>query len=74
MKLGNWRLWIEFKLSNCWIGVYWRSRFCAGGPSSFMERSCTTDEWFRSEFDLFICLLPMLPIHIHWDSPNRYDW
>jgi len=50
---------LEFKPQDCWVGVYWR-RTPWGGM--YLDRGwlqgCVTDVW--------ICLVPMLPIHIRW--------
>lgn len=37
----------EWKKEDCWIGAYWRTT-----PGEFADR-----------FDLWICILPMLPFH-----------
>ncbi len=37
---------LEFKVQDCWIGVYWAVR--------------------KAGVDVWICLLPMLPIHVRW--------
>lgn len=46
------RVTLEFKLEDCWIGVFWRRRRtweeCMGGGS----------------MDIWLCLLPCFPIHI----------
>lgn len=50
-ELGlNWR--IEFKLADMWIGAFWK---VAGLPSGFIRR-----------YDVWVCLLPCLPLHIWW--------
>jgi len=40
---------LEFEPRDCWIGVYWA------------VREVHTVPW---QIDIYICLLPMLPIHI----------
>lgn len=51
------RVWVrwEFKKTDCWVGVYWKvtPRFDGTVPNG---------EWI----DIWICLLPMLPLHIDW--------
>jgi hypothetical protein len=39
---------LEWKPQDCWIGVFWKRRSVRGGIGPF---------------DLWVCLLPMLPIH-----------
>ena len=43
---------IEWRAAECWIGVRWRQ--CADSP------------WRRT--DVWICVLPMLPLHIWWNQ------
>jgi hypothetical protein len=53
------RVRLEFKIEDMWIGVYWKS-------------SCTTlahmdgkePEVTYNQLDIWVCLLPCLPIHI----------
>jgi len=39
---------LEFKPEDFWIGAFWRSKDCGDSVR---------------RFDLWVCLLPMLPIH-----------
>ncbi len=41
----------EFKPQDCWIGMYWKKEYRSIGKN-----------WYR--FNIWICLLPMLPLHI----------
>lgn len=41
-------LWLEFKPQDCWVGVYW--------ARDVAPMATIVDVW--------ICLVPMLPIHI----------
>lgn len=42
---------IEFKPQDCWIGAFWKRH----------------PEWLGIwRYDLWICVIPMLPIHITW--------
>lgn len=51
------RIRVEFKPEDCWIGAFWRTtETCMG---------------FRWQFDLWICIVPMLPIHITTEGINR---
>ena len=47
---SGWRVRVEWKIQDAWIGVFWKS---VGG--------CV---------DLWICLLPCIPIHIFWSSTD----
>ena len=52
---------IEFKPQDCWIGVYWKKEF-------ILEEK----NWWRC--NAWICLLPMLPIHIWFgNSPWKKE-
>jgi hypothetical protein len=46
---------LEFKPQDLWIGLYWKVR-----RQNFHDLSC------GSSVDLWICLVPMLPIHVSW--------
>ena len=50
---------LEFKPQDLWIGVYWKSEFV---PSDFSYRE---GHWV---WDIWVCIIPMLPIHIGWVS------
>lgn len=48
------KLRVEFKLSDCWIGAFWRTSY---------------NEWNqRYETDLWICLLPCVPLRFTWKA------
>lgn len=53
---SGWRVSIEFKLQDAWIGAFWRR--------------------LGNSVDLWICLLPFVPIHIlvwwHCSKPTMY--
>lgn len=49
------RIKLEFKPEDCWIGAYWKRHLATLGV------------W---EYNLWVCLIPMLPIHITW----QYDF
>jgi hypothetical protein len=51
LMIPDWRVRLEFKLQDLWIGAYWHKSF-ATVPGPFWE------------FDLWICLVPCCPIHI----------
>ena len=46
---------IEFKKQDCWVGFYWEKR-----------RRTTTIQNDELVYHLWICLIPMLPLHITW--------
>ncbi len=50
------RVRLEFKPQDCWIGAYWEARGC---PCEDPFCQCC-------EQHLWVCLLPMLPIHLNW--------
>jgi hypothetical protein len=51
----------EFKPQDLWVGVFWKREAVAlddgNGDSNFMHR----------RLDVWVCLLPMLPIHLTWE-------
>jgi hypothetical protein len=64
MKLWRWRrtgnvhsfLWgtkwrLEFKPQDLWIGIFWKT---------------TPISSYKSQTDVYVCLLPMLPLHWWW--------
>ncbi len=51
---------IEWKPQDCWIGLFWK----VGPPAR--RYSPNGDVYCLSRVDLWICLLPMIPIHFHW--------
>lgn len=64
LRLG--RFCLEFKLADCWVGVFWK-------------RDCYLTQHRRGidnlsmpaigySFDVWVCLFPMFPIHYerHW--------
>jgi hypothetical protein len=50
---NDWRLRLEFKPADLWIGAFIKRR-----------RVLAASFW-----DLWVCLIPMLPIHFAWDVP-----
>lgn len=49
------KVYLEFKPQDCWVGVFWRYTTFGLGPPI-------------RQVDVWICLLPMLPIHVIWQS------
>lgn len=52
---------IEFKPQDLWVGVYWR---VSKGVVDYKE-------WTYRNYDVWVCLLPTLPIHISWGRGVR---
>ena len=50
---------IEFKLQDMWVGCYWDTDLVRDGG---------TWKWYRHT-DVWICLLPMLPLHFKTITP-----
>ncbi len=50
---------LEFKLQDLWIGAFWKKDL-------FTEHYCSIGYIRRYYVDLWICLLPCLPIHLTW--------
>ena len=44
---------IEFKLEDFWIGAFWRTSWAEGAVATV-------------QYDLWICLIPCLPLHLTW--------
>lgn len=63
---------VEFKREDCWIGVFWRHERHWAGTSPMMGNRPAGTAHVRH---LWICVLPMLPIHIvqSWDVPDRAE-
>ena len=51
------RVRLEFKYQDCWLGVFWRCR-----DNRLMSKIKHRDIW--------VCLIPMFPIHISWRVPK----
>lgn len=49
-KTGDINLTVEYKPNDLWVGVYWKN-------------TKSVESKYR-KLDIYICLLPMLPIHI----------
>ena len=47
---------LEWKPQDLWIGAFWRA-----SPIDGAQPAVITDVW--------ICLLPCLPIHLSWERP-----
>lgn len=53
---------LEWKPADCWVGLYTerRQRKCLWHADSMQE---CTGRWERH---VWLCLLPMLPLHLWW--------
>jgi len=51
---------LKMKPQDCWVGVFWEKRELF--PWHYHHR------W---RWDVWICLVPMLPIHIQWTRTER---
>ena len=54
---------LEFKLRDMWIGVFWKN-----------ERMQLSGKEYRNDFNMWICLIPMFPIHIHVVKVRQYKY
>lgn len=50
---------LEFKPQDLWIGIFWK-KAVEGRP----DYSPSENWWHK--YDLWICLVPMLPLHLTW--------
>lgn len=50
---------LERKKEDCWIGVYWHTQY-SDSDSLYNNAEC----FKRQHRDIWICIIPMLPIHI----------
>lgn len=60
----NWpriKVQLEFKLVDCWVGAFWRWKYGIHGPTERLRYSG------KDTLDVWICLLPMLPVHVTLD-------
>lgn len=65
-RRGSLRIALEFELADCWIGAFWcestdrmLSDAPLGGKFKYVVR-------VQKRKNVWICLLPMLPIHVSW--------
>jgi hypothetical protein len=70
LSIGNRERWsvvmirarFEFKPQDLWIGAFWRAEFVHELQDDF----CVSVVVSRRRLDVWICLLPMLPLHVTW--------
>lgn len=60
LRSGGDKVRLLFEPRDCWVGVYWRKSAGWNGPLK---------HW---KVDLFLCLLPCLPLVFTWYRP-RYS-
>lgn len=59
------RVRLEFKREDCWIGVFWRTRTLDGTTTGlFRARDNMPFLDVERQRDIWICALPMLPLHL----------
>lgn len=56
------RVRLEFKKEDCWVGVFWK----VSETWAADELDDPLDDTTVPMVDVWVCLLPMLPIHITW--------
>ncbi len=59
---------LELKPEDLWVGAFWR-RTDLRGCSGVIEYSAfdpNTRRHLDVQYDLWVCLLPCLPIHLTW--------
>ena len=63
-RAGRWSL--EFKPQDCWIGAFWKNDSYETYHRPGIDHPALPAIGYS--FDLWICILPMLPIHYekHW--------
>ena len=64
VRVGRWS--VEFKPADCWIGVFWKR----GAYQTWHRRGIDNPALpaIGYSLDVWVCLLPTLPIHYarHW--------
>lgn len=53
---------LEWKPQDLWIGAFWK---VSGLTRSYVAGTTEYREYQR--VDLWVCLLPMVPIHLSWE-------
>ena len=54
----------EFKLQDCWIGVFWRTTDQQWISNDAPEHGKLWIPSVGKRIDIWICLIPMFPLHI----------
>jgi hypothetical protein len=55
---------LEFQPRDCWIGVFWKRS--EAGRESLTPGRVVSSVRVVMQTDVWICLVPMLPLHIQW--------
>lgn len=56
---------IEFVPGDMWIGVFYKSKYPCEPAPGFEDFRADDVHFVRRH--IYICIVPMLPIHIFWD-------
>jgi hypothetical protein len=54
---------LEFKPQDLWVGLYWRRRYPRYEGLRLADRRGVI-----VYCDVWICLVPMLPLHLSWET------
>jgi hypothetical protein len=57
---------LEWKPQDCWIGVFWKRS--EAGREPLTRGRIVSSVRVVMQTDVWVCLLPMLPLHIQWWS------
>ncbi len=66
----RWFIRVEWKPQDLWVGAFWKSLFDhasywpAGTPTT--NQHGEKGRWIRTHLDVYVCLLPMVPLHFGW--------
>jgi hypothetical protein len=62
---------LEFKPQDCWIGIFWKTTRGHAVGKQFNPWSFSIDQSAlpHERIDVWVCILPMLPIHVWWTRP-----
>lgn len=63
--MRNWFIRLEWKPQDLWVGVFWKALY---DHSSIwpMAKRVKNGRWVRSRVDVWVCIVPMVPIHFVW--------
>lgn len=66
------RVRLEVVWRDLWVGVFWRKK-------AYPDPSCPVVAWrggrvvegrMLVRYDVWVCLVPCLPIHLSWERPS----
>lgn len=70
--MSDFRIKVEFKPQDCWIGVFWRRKlWMLDKDNSITLLRTTPPSPLVPHYDVWICLLPCLPIHLSWNNRGK---